>query len=247
MRSKRSTAPDKFIDYDFIPQDTSKEEATNSEEDEIMNAINKGVSSDEDLLDTTLSECSEKEEDPEHNDISPTESSKSEKPDRHFSILTDSVVPEDDTPPFVYDSPSQDLVDHSNIELKSTETFYGKTPMQAAKSALLFIVSKSISEKSVYIFTIQECNDAGKIYSYRGISENGALISIKAHKRDLIATKISKKSKKSKIKIKNELLIEEQYIEPDGFIVERKIIPPRAKDITETKIVKHRKRKIVRK
>ena len=174
------------------------------------------------------------------------EAPKPEKRDRSFLILLSSVEAEENTCP------------HTIEREKTVEKFVGKTPMQAARVAFAFLAARAEFEKKcVYIFTIEESiliadgsadspdYESGKLYSYRGTREpNAESISIKACKRTTKSTGIEIKKNK---KLKRASMSAEIVIS-DGFIVEKKIIPPR--EVYLKPIVnqpKSKRRKVIKK
>lgn len=203
LRIRRKATPLTFIDFKCVPQDTPEEEATDSDEEELLAAL---------LNDNSIEDCS----DDIDADIGSHKSDipQSFKPDRYFIILVESVVAEENSPEFNYTCASGSTV----------EKFPGKTPMQAAKVAFNFI-TKDLNCKSIYVFSIEECSDCDKIcktYSYRGVREaQSDVISIKAYKFESHSGGISvKKPKKPKFNA------DEHVFASDGFFVEKKIIPP---------------------
>jgi len=204
LRSKRKVAPLKFVDFDCIPQDTPEEEATASNEEELIAAKNEESAEDyagdfEEIFEISTAELKI-------------------KPDRYFTILTDSVIAEGISPKFVYSN--ERTVKPSN----TTEKFAGKTPMQAARLAFRFI-SKNFDTEHSYIFYIEECNDITrpicKTYSYRGTSDiNSEVIAIKSYKTATGCGSLKK------TKLLKSIADGEHVFISDGFVVNKKIIPP---------------------
>jgi len=92
-------------------------------------------------------------------------SSKSEeKPSltRHFKILVNEIIPEEDSP----------QIDTEKLTTGGGD-YSGKNPMQAAKKAFTRISKSSGKDQCVYIFSMQEINTTkdAKIFTYRGVRE----------------------------------------------------------------------------
>jgi hypothetical protein len=205
-KPKRKAAPVTFVDFDCVPKDTSADEKTDSDEEEILKALDQESYSSE--------ESSEKVEDAN------SSTSEEKTPIVKVTSSTKAVMRN-------FNLNTVDIVDENNQKLSSPIDkilFEGKTPMQSAKNAFIYFCPKKSNQ--TFIFSIQENGGNNKIYSYKGTrAEKDSTVVIKAYKPDN-AKEVSKKQAKTKSVKK----VKSQDYEDDGIVIQKKVVPPLAKD-----------------
>lgn len=126
----------------------------------------------------------------------------------------------------------KDTIEGSKFDksLITDADYFGKTPMQAAKSAFLSVIQKMTENNNVsYIFSVQENGGNNKIYTYKSTKEGGTVV-IKACKKtsNVITDGRSREHRETHKKNVKKAQPPLEF-EDDGIHIEKKVIPPLAK------------------